>query len=464
MLIINKAKIKMHKELLIPSPEELEKERLELEEFEQEVLEWERQEEEELEMERQRELELAENLEWEQEAEFAKEEALAEEAKREHLSPDFMTGLGRWAVEKNIEIPINVADDESVDEYWEQRIHPELEEVRDQLNGLNEHQREHVNELISGRRASAWLDEMLNLSEKTGVKPYIETLLAQDEKGNYIVGDGVLMNFLELHNTVLAEEHEKLNALDGELKASYEADFTTAVNEDLVQESALKRLQLLLPHSKLVADDGFDTSAWGVEGKASSTIFNGLKEDEIKVAPKYIKDKKKLKRLLGHEFTHIGHGEDEVEDEESVETPAGGMERIIDGSGGTVLNEAVVEQFAETLEKGEPDEADPDSDIRKGAMYPEPRKLLHVLANKGVKKIDIRDFFKAHFESSREAAVAGDDSYQTRLINELDEAFPFTDIREEIANLEIRDSKGIKEYAERLQGRATEYQASLVKS
>lgn len=460
----------MNQESLTPSPEEVEQfeqekreqERQDLE-FEQEMLVWEQEEQE---LKRQHDLELAEMLEWEkQEGQFEKDWEFTKEAKREHVSPDVHTGLGKWAVEQNIETPVLVTDDQDMDEYWEQNIHPELEEVRDHLGSLNEDQRKHINELISGRRASAWLDQKLGISEETEIKPYIETLLAKDEKGNNVVGDRLFMNFLELHNKILAEEQEKLTALDDEAKANYEADIRAAVEEGLVQKSVLKRVELLLPYTKLIADDGFNTSVNGVSGSARSAIeFDGIREDEVRVAPAYIKDPKKLERLLQHEFSHTVQGEDEVEDEEFAELPAGGMERIVDGPGETVLNEAVVEQFAESLAKGEPDETAPKSDIRKGAMYPAPRKLLHVLANKGAKNIDIRDFFKAHFESSGEAAEAGDDSFRQRLIEGLDEAFPFTDVRKEIAELNIRDDKGIEDYAERLQERAEEYQASLIKN
>lgn len=416
-----------------------------------------------LEMERQRlEIERWEREGTEEERQQEQEEEFLAEIENGYMSPDMLTGLGRSAVEYNFQkTNETVAGRLDIAQSREGNIQADLAEVRSQLSNLDEWQIEEANVLLSRQPDSAWLDEALGIEEidkEIGVKPYIEMLTAENEAGDYAVNDALLINFLEWHNYALAQEQEKLDAYSEGLKGSYKKDFATAVEAGWIPKSALKNLNRL-NDTTLVIDDGFDTSLYGIAGIATPKIDE---EDDykIKISPNEIDDPR---ALLLHEFSHTAHGENEADDTEFADIPEGGMKRLFDGRGGTVIDEAVVEHFSDSMLRGEVDNLNPWSDVRKEATYFAPRVLLDVLANKGANKIDIRDFFAAHFENGREAKEAGKNSAQAHLVKKLNEAFPFTDVIHEIAELNITDEMGIETYAKLLKDQAAEDQALLSK-
>ncbi len=261
----------------------------------------------------------------------------------------------------------------------------------------------------------------------------------------------------------------KLNAVlrggEVEQKQSFTQRFQEAVNSSWIPRAALAHLPRL-DNTKLIVDDGFRTN---LESMGGGEV--GYADDsgyEVVVAPTLAK---KPERTLTHEFIHVLDGHDRVPfDEESIfrSKETAGLYRIFKGQvAGEAMNEAVVEHLTDSMWNGELDIIDPLSKVRKRAVYTIERSLLHTLAQKGVKKVNVRRFIAAHFEDQDQTEVFGKDSAQTKLVEALREAFPFANVIEELSELKTGETvkethAAIQKYCMRLERRTNKYLALRV--
>jgi len=97
----------------------------------------------------------------------------------------------------------------------------------------------------------------------------------------------------------------------------------------------------------------------------------------------------------------------------------------------------------------------PHHPARKGAAYKKERQLLYILATQGVEKVDIRHFIAAYFEDSPDDASAEHPSAMTDLARQLQRAFPFADVINEIKG--FSEAQDIEAYAKSLKQRVNKY-------
>lgn len=158
-----------------------------------------------------------------------------------------------------------------------------------------------------------------------------------------------------------------------------------------------------------------------------------------------------------------------MEGEEGSSGKERGLRRVFgSGIGGDLLNEAFVEHFTDSLLNGHFDQTSSTSQERVNSdAYQPARDLQHVLTHEGLKPVDIRLFSAACFE---DPADDGSDSFIAgeQLVTALQEAFPFTDVVEEIKALEISSNEDpdrvLNKYGLGLVMRSLEYKIAQYKA
>lgn len=361
---------------------------------------------------------------------------------KDHLSSEWGIGLGHVAVAAAIDRSYWQTQDRDVSRE-EQIQKQEIANVRRRLAEMPRKQAKLLEASWMQQDLPEWLKGRLGLDEhddgrQSGI---IEALTARQAneksrflarlKGKKAVGeteqeyqlpDETVLNFLEWHNQLLTEKQKSFD----ERLGKYKEGFTNAIH-NAVAAGWIDELPPNLGNVSTVAilvDDGLLTKFH----ESESGGYTSAGRDFVVISPVHIE---KPRKILAHELTHVIEGADIITGEFEVERRRGMMRLFGSGRGGSVMNEAVVEHFSNSLLVGGIDSTRPDHDKRKDATYEENRGLLHYLAEYGVKAVDIRYFTAALFEN-RHNPQPGDEDAQTDLYYRLREAFPFTDVVREI--------------------------------
>lgn len=365
--------------------------------------------------------------------------------RNEHLSPRVSIGLGARAVGAAMDKTYWQLRDKNT-EREEQIQAKEVGNFREWLTELTPKRAKKLNSMFVGNPPQ-WLRERLGLGD--GNKGVVSILARNIQK--YDISDETIINFLEWHNSKLAEKQAELDAQIAQYKQGFSDDMQAAMEAGWIEEvpANLKRVD----KTTVVADDGLKTSLR--EGQP----WNGgthQHSNMVMISPQAQEEPFQLKRLLRHEFTHVVQGVDRAPD--GSVSGKGGLYRLFGkGRGGSVVNEAAVEHFANSLLVGDLDTMDPE--VRRAASYPENRGLLYGLSSFGVHPIDMRYFTKALFEN-RNAPQQEDRDGQSMLQEQLRRAFPFTDVVKEISQFD--DETDVAEYTEKLRRRARAYKLKKV--
>lgn len=364
----------------------------------------------------------------------------------EHVSPDWDTGFGRVAVVLGIRRAIDNTRGREAKAAERKQPHAEiLQDARNQLEDLTRKQRRQINGLMSQQDASPWLDQALGLKTRRKRKNYVERLTARNKAGKYKVNDELLQNFLEWHNYVLHEEQEKLDKQRPQYDEEFKQHFTEAIEKGWIPESARSNLDRL-EDTELVLDDGLRSTRENFAGQAGNYWYGS--SHNVYISPDTFKAKKG--HVVLHEYLHVTDGMNE--DSYFGPMRVRGMHRLFGmGEGGRAMREASTEHLAVSMAHGNIDKINPERRVGEKSTYFKERKLLDVLANKGSRKIDVREFIAANFENNNEPNSEGEQTKGEQLTSQLREAFEFTDVVQEISQLQPGE---LREYTKKLEKRA----------
>jgi hypothetical protein len=383
------------------------------------------------------------------------------EAAREHISldtsPDVPIGLGRGAVKAALfSTEYALENKPSNQAALEEQRRRELDTERDYLASLDESKAQKLEKILRKDTPPAWLAGRIDFTdEKWGV---IKQLTEKWPGGEHVIPDGVFQNFLEWHNYTLAEKQREFNERIPEFKKRFTDKINIAVKRGWAPPSLGGRLYKL-NSTRIIVDDGLLTTVAGSAGTTKSAMDTS--HSIVKIAPDELSNPS---RVLDHELTHVLEGEQHprVWDDEYDYRDRNdyGLYRIFGRWGGRTLNEATVEHFSHSLRTGNFQVTNPKDSRRDGAVYEKNRSLLHLLSTGGAKKIDIRQFTWALFEDSYQNQNEAETA-RGKLVKALHEAFPFTDVVQEIQ--EFTEETDITEYTKLLAARARLHRPHLVK-
>jgi hypothetical protein len=252
-------------------------------------------------------------------------------------------------------------------------------------------------------------------------------------------------------------------AKDTETRQIFGRAMAAARHEGWIPEAAERHTGRLLStnvyeHSEIPESQGFTLEENYVYDK---DVDMAVRTFDVFVNPSKLDDPKTVTRA----FVDIIAGEEHAgADGDPTAGPVvtRGMEQVFGYTpGGIAMNRAVTAHYADSLLYGDVQITDPSAPSRKGAENIEDRSLLHVLATGGKKPVDVRLIGAAFFEDKAVADRLGKQSAQAQFAKRVAKAFPFTNVIQEISELEPEDGQTSEEmiaaYAAGLAERAAQY-------
>lgn len=346
-------------------------------------------------------------------------------------------GLGQSAVDADLSTTEHYLDQgTSASDFGKQLQASRVNVAIANVDDLGIYRKYQFNKNVHKKSPPEHLIKMIGAKGIVGTN-YAKMITSSDNK------DAVL-NFMQWHNFELAKDQKTLDEKSHIHKEMYRQKMNKAIEDGWVPEWVGDRIDERLLDTIIVQDDGFDT----VFAKSPSlgSAYRTYDKQYIKIAPPSLGERQ-TEKVMTHEFNHVMDGYAKEEGRQG----SYGMYRLFDSLhpyAGFVLNEAVVEHLADALHTGNSiDVIDVASRQRRNAFYTTERKLLNVLATKGDKKIDIRDFIAAHFDEGEHIDENGDTPTE-KLKRKLKEAFPTRDIIGELD--QCRSQNDIKRFTRKL--------------
>lgn len=290
-----------------------------------------------------------------------------------------------------------------------------LTEARQQIVNMTPRQRT-IAEGNIVREMPQWLRGVVSMESGDKSPRILDALVTTDEAGNYKVSDDTATHVFEWHNFTHAKKQERYET---EKVADHKRWFLARIRRAM-QKSRLpdlsERQVAVLQDIPVRIDDGTNTLVLDVLG----IMYPGRAAGE-----KYVLLKPRAsKAIRTHEFLHVIEGESEGTSDHGK----AGLNRVFGNNvGGTAVNEAIVEHITQSLQRRRSFK-DIDKIVHKGVYIIE-RELVQVLAQEGMRKVDLRLFLGALFEDGVTTRA------QDALKEALQAAFPFTDVAEEISAL-----------------------------
>jgi len=281
-----------------------------------------------------------------------------QEIARQYVSPDSEVGLGQYAVKAGIYEAYHAASGNFSKEKRSHEITLEaLEQVREQLYELSEDEAKKLQKLLLNQPPSPCLmdrlgfageEEKLHSNKKGWATEFVDRLTRKEE-GERLVPDELLLNFLEWHNSVLAERQQELDSKIEGYKQSYVERFTEAALDGWVPAAALNHLNRL-KEIDVIVDDGLIT-----KNKLGLSERTSEGHKKVIISPNILKSPQ---NVLDHEFTHVVEGHNH----HITEGDSGGyaLYRIFGSeAGGRAVTEAADEQFTLGISGGDMSITDP---------------------------------------------------------------------------------------------------------
>jgi len=343
------------------------------------------------------------------------------------------SGLGGLAVNLSMNIAykeLNKSDDYSSTSYYTDRyriwntkkqLHKHISEARDLIVQDYDPACDKAIE-FSKSNNSPWLDKVL--SEYGSISSAILRISCSDKAKS--IPDATLLNVLEWYNYNHAQANIALEETFNGVKNDYRELIKASISNGHLPLIPARLLNDGIDNAKMVVDDGYNKELSLAAFSYDLVLKSGVLELDKCVL---FRDQKQITESSYHELNHVvSH----VDIDRGSVIMRNGIRAIFgDGEGHTVVNEAVTEHIAISLE-------DQSYDVIKGkaGSYRSARLLLYVLCEKGDQKISIRKFIDAYFEliepnSLRDSVAAKD------LKSSLEQAWPDIDIINQIQNLKF---------------------------
>ncbi len=127
----------------------------------------------------------------------------------EHMSPDIITGIGRRAIELQMDMAESLLNDlEGVSDVYSPHLHDALVKTRGDLRlkalSTNTISHRQINALLESEPLSPWLSAQFGLNQVRHGS-LAKVLTRKNRDGTYKVGDELFLHFLEWHNHALAK-------------------------------------------------------------------------------------------------------------------------------------------------------------------------------------------------------------------------------------------------------------------
>ncbi|MEI7918488.1 MAG: hypothetical protein WCH58_03835 [Candidatus Saccharibacteria bacterium] len=259
----------------------------------------------------------------------------------------------------------------------------------------------------------------MSVTDRSVGEKVLEKLTKKNLLGKYIIDNATFLNFLEWYNYSHRQYNNDLSDTYNQKKAEYKDHIHDSVHEGWISEATLKSLNHI-DDIRFTIDDCYHEGF--VNSQSSAFVYDVIHKGRELHENVYFSGEKSVNVSSFHELNHV------ISTVEIIgnKIHRNGIRQIFgDCNGSTIINEAVTEHIAKSLTDKSYDIIDPS---KKSGSYPEPRLLLHTLCEKGVKKIDIKDFINAYFELTEEDIEPGADSAAQKLKSSLKEAYPNIDI------------------------------------
>ncbi|HUC89659.1 MAG TPA: hypothetical protein VMR45_02570 [Patescibacteria group bacterium] len=323
-----------------------------------------------------------------------------------------------------------------------------LDKDRRQLGSLKGDDRGKATEFLGLESMPAGLRQMVSSSAEAGVDvPVFDRLLSADATNS--VPNKTLLNILEWHNYILGKRQQEF---DSHQAAAEKQKFSQAVQaantSGWMPIAALSNAQDRLPRTSIVLDDGFATSIR--DHSHGSLSLNSCGYDY-----RVLLEPNAPNHTLSHEFSHVIAGEDDDPSQENGKSKLRGLTRIFgDNPGSTLLDEAIAEHLALSLDKGALEDVNMLNQHNDDRRYHSGGALLMALCAMGAKPIDVRRFIDAYCENGTTRDALGDNSAAACLVTELNGVYPGINMVKAVGNL-LPDADG------RVQGAVVGLVASL---
>lgn len=364
-----------------------------------------------------------------------------EELKR-HLVTTGMTHLGAVPVASRF-FEVEWAPTDEVAAAATGALHAQTDayatQERKSLETFDDERRAHLSEYLKKDRISPWLDTLLY---ETGEEGCLEALMKKDGDGEYVLSNGTLVNFLEMHNYALAAQQREAEPVFAAHKATFIAKLRLATERGWLPVSVLDRLDSTV--AVPVCIDGGLTAMGNLAGYVPYAPEGAEQRDYIAVNYPEIHST----HVLTHELLHVAAGQWTDEDEPEKYHTSSLAARF--GVAGRWLNEAVTEHMTRSLVYDGTRELPLIGPIEgnayetaEGAVYQNERYLLQQICLSGVKPIAVGDFIAVYFESEASYQKNPGHSAMEKLQRSLEEAYPSIDIVAKLRELEDAMAIGV---------------------